>query len=86
MNRIAHEHEETITAAGTEYRCLFRRCPDGGYLVTCAELPPMLAFGETLDEAHSNAIDEIEGWLEILAEQGHQVFSNRSGGQCGNSY
>jgi predicted RNase H-like HicB family nuclease len=76
MNRINHEHKETITAAGTEYRCLFRRCPDGGYFVTCSELPPMLAFGETLAEARRHAIEEIEGWLEVLAEQGHHAFRN----------
>lgn len=67
MNAIAQEHEENVTVAGAEYRCLFRRCPDGGYLVTCSELPPVLAFGETLSDARRNAIDEIEGWLEVLS-------------------
>ena len=32
--------------------------------MTCAELPPLLAFGETLDEARANAREEIEAWVE----------------------
>jgi predicted RNase H-like HicB family nuclease len=62
--RNHHQHEETLTAAGREYRCLFRREVDSGYRVTCAELPPVLAFGETLDEARANAREEIEAWVE----------------------
>ncbi len=60
-----HQHEETLTAAGREYQCLFRREVDSGYRVTCAELPPLLAFGETLDEARANAREEIEAWVEM---------------------
>ena len=62
--RTHHQHEEILTAAGREYRCLFRREVDSGYRVTCAELPPVLAFGETLDEARANAREEIEAWVE----------------------
>ncbi len=62
--KTIHEHEEVITAAGREYRCLFRREVDSGYRVTCADLPPVLAFGETLEEARANAREEIEAWVE----------------------
>jgi predicted RNase H-like HicB family nuclease len=62
--RSYHQHEETITAAGREYRCLFRREVDSGYRVTCDDLPPVLAFGETLDEARAEACEEIEAWVE----------------------
>ena len=62
--KTQHQHEETLTAASREYRCLFRREVDSGYRVTCAELPPVLAFGETLDEARANAREEIEAWVE----------------------
>ena len=52
MNPRTHnQHEEDIAVAGRDYRCLFRREVDSGYRVTCAVLPPMLAFGETLIEA-----------------------------------
>ena len=62
--RTHHQHEEDIAVAGRDYRCLFRREVDSGYRVTCAELPPMLAFGETLDEARVNAREEIEAWID----------------------
>jgi len=70
------EHEENLIAAGQEYRCRFQSHPNGGYFVTCAELPPMLAFGEALLEARRNVIEEIEGWVEVLEEQGHNGFRN----------
>ena len=59
-----HQHEEDITVAGRAYRCLFRREVDSGYRVTCADPPPVLAFGETLEEARANAREEIEAWVE----------------------
>jgi predicted RNase H-like HicB family nuclease len=62
--KTIHEHEEIVTAAGHSYRCLFRREVDSGYRVTCADLPPVLAFGETLDEARANTREEIEAWVE----------------------
>ena len=64
--RPHHQHEEILTAAGREYQCLFRREVDSGYRVTCAELPPVLAFGETLDEARANAREEIEEWVQMV--------------------
>ena len=62
-NKTVHEHEEIITTAGREYRCLFRREIDRGYRVTCADLPPLLAFGDTLEEARTAAQEEIEAWV-----------------------
>ena len=62
--RTHHQHEEILAAAGREYRCLFRREVDSGYRVTCAELPPVLAFGETLEEARAATQEEIEAWIE----------------------
>jgi predicted RNase H-like HicB family nuclease len=62
--RTQHQHEEIITVAGHDYRCLFRREVDSGYRVTCAELPPVLAFGETLEEARMATHEEIEAWVE----------------------
>jgi predicted RNase H-like HicB family nuclease len=51
--------------AGREYRCLFRREVDSSYRVTCAGLPPLLAFGETLEEARTATQEEIEAWVEV---------------------
>jgi predicted RNase H-like HicB family nuclease len=62
--RTHHQHEEILAAADREYRCLFRREFDSSYRVTCAALPPVLAFGETLEEARAAAQEEIEVWVE----------------------
>ena len=69
--RSHHQHEASLTAAGREYQCLFRREVDSGYRVTCAELPPVLAFGDTLDEARANAREEIEAWIETAEVSAH---------------
>jgi predicted RNase H-like HicB family nuclease len=66
--KTAHEHEEIVTAAGHSYRCLFRREVDSGYRVTCADLPPVLAFGGTLEEARTATQEEIEAWVEVVEE------------------
>jgi predicted RNase H-like HicB family nuclease len=62
--RTHHQHEENIAVAGRDYRCLFRREVDSGYRVTCAELPPLLAFGDTLEEARTATQEEIKAWVE----------------------
>ncbi len=72
-NKIAHEHEEIITAAGREYRCLFRREVDSSFRVTCADLPPLLAFGETLEEARTATQEEIEAWVEAAEMRAEYV-------------
>jgi predicted RNase H-like HicB family nuclease len=65
-----HQHEEDVAVAGRKYRCLFRREVDSSYRVTCAELPPVLAFGETLEEARAEAREEIEAWVETAEVRG----------------
>jgi hypothetical protein len=57
-------HEEFIRVDRHDYHCLFRRDAAGGYLVTCPELPPMTAFGETLSAARTNAAGEIVARLD----------------------
>jgi predicted RNase H-like HicB family nuclease len=42
------------------YPCLFRPEPEGGFTVTCPRLPPVVTYGETLEEAQANAREAIE--------------------------
>jgi predicted RNase H-like HicB family nuclease len=66
MRRSAQqEHEEFVTADGRDFLCLFQRDAGGGYVVTCEDLPPMLAYGETLAEARAQAVQEIETWVDV---------------------
>ena len=63
--------------SGRDYRCLFRREVDSGYRVSCAELPPVLAFGETLDEARIATQEEIEAWVETAEVRADYVIRVR---------
>jgi predicted RNase H-like HicB family nuclease len=66
MNAKAHqEHEEFVTADGRDFLCRFERDAAGGYVVTCDDLPPMLAYGETLAEARAQAAQEIVVWIDV---------------------
>jgi predicted RNase H-like HicB family nuclease len=48
------------------YLCHFRPEPEGGFMVTCPKLPPVITYGETLQEAQANAREAIELCLEVL--------------------
>jgi antitoxin HicB len=52
------------------YLCVFRPEPESGFTVTCAKLPPVVSYGETLEEAQANAREAIELCLEVMREDG----------------
>jgi len=49
--------------------------PEGGYSVFVPELPSVATQGETIEEARANAQDAIEGYLEVMHEDGLPVPS-----------
>jgi predicted RNase H-like HicB family nuclease len=55
------------------YLCLFRPEPEGGFTVTCPKLPPVVTYGETLEEAQANAREAIELCLEVMREEGQPI-------------
>ena len=55
------------------YLCLFRPEPEGGFTVTCPKLPPVVSYGETLEEAQANAREAIELCLEVMREEGEPI-------------
>jgi predicted RNase H-like HicB family nuclease len=44
--------------------------PEGGYSVFVPELPSVATQGETIEEARANAQEAIEGYLEVMQEDG----------------
>jgi antitoxin HicB len=44
--------------------------PEGGYSVFVPELPSIAAQGETIEEARTNAREAIEGYLEVVRDDG----------------
>jgi predicted RNase H-like HicB family nuclease len=55
------------------YLCRFRPEPEGGFTVTCPKLPPVVTYGETLEEAQANAREAIELCLEVMPEDGQAI-------------
>jgi antitoxin HicB len=56
------------------YLCRFRPEPEGGFtVVTCPKLPPVVTYGETLEEAQANAREAIELCLEVMREEGQLI-------------
>jgi antitoxin HicB len=44
--------------------------PEGGYSVFVPELPSVATQGETIEEARANAQEAIEGYLEVMYDDG----------------
>jgi antitoxin HicB len=55
------------------FTALLDPAEEGGYVVTCAELPGLVTEGDTLEEAKDMARDAIQGYLEGLAKDGVPV-------------
>jgi predicted RNase H-like HicB family nuclease len=49
--------------------------PEGGYSVFVPELPSVATQGETIKEARTNAQEAIEGYLEVMHEDGLPIPS-----------
>ena len=49
--------------------------PEGGYSVFVPELPSVATQGETIEEARVNAQEAIEGYLEVMHEDGLPIPS-----------
>jgi predicted RNase H-like HicB family nuclease len=49
--------------------------PEGGYSVFVPELPSVATQGESIEEARENAREAIEGYLEVMHEDGLPIAS-----------
>lgn len=55
------------------YKILLHEEPEGGFTVTVPALPGCVTYGENLHEAVDMAKEAIEGYVEILKEQGDEI-------------
>ncbi len=46
---------------------------EGGYMVTCEELPELLTQGDSVDEALENVIDAFSATLELYEDFGRSL-------------
>jgi predicted RNase H-like HicB family nuclease len=58
------------------YRVLLNEEPEGGFTVSVPALPGCITYGDNLDHALSMAKEAIEGYIEILKEQGESIPDN----------
>ena len=47
--------------------------PEGGYTVTCEELPELLTEGDSVDESLKNAEDAFASTLELYEDLGYSL-------------
>ena len=55
------------------YRILLRKEPEGGFTVTVPTLPGCVTYGETTEEALSNAKEAIELYIESLNAHNEEI-------------
>lgn len=53
-----------------EYEIVLQSEPEGGFSVFVPELPSVATQGETRKEAFAMAKEAIEGYLEVMQEEG----------------
>ena len=73
MKRGSMKRKMSGRQALVAYLCRFRPEPEGGFTVTCPKLPPVVTYGETLEEAQANAREAIELYLEVMREDGQPI-------------
>jgi antitoxin HicB len=62
------------------YRILLNEEPEGGFTVTVPAPPGCITYGENLTHALEMAREVIEGYIDLLIEEGTAVTYQR--GQC----
>ena len=55
------------------YTFVFDPDPEGGFVVTCPALPGLVTYGATIEEARDMARDAMEGYIEVLIQDGETV-------------
>jgi predicted RNase H-like HicB family nuclease len=55
------------------YRIILNQEPEGGYTVLVPSLPGCITYGDNVNHAIDMAREAIEGYLEVLKEQGDDI-------------
>ena len=55
------------------YRVVLRKEPEGTYTAIVTALPGCITWGETIEHAMEMAKEAIEGYIEVLKEEGEPV-------------
>jgi antitoxin HicB len=55
------------------YRIILTEEPEGGYTAIVPSLPGCITYGDNVNHAIDMAKEAIEGYLEVLKEQGDEI-------------
>ena len=55
------------------FEVFLEEAEEGGYGVTCPELPGCVSEGETREETLANIKDTIQGYLEVMRRHGRPL-------------
>jgi antitoxin HicB len=62
-----------------EYEVRLEPQPEGGFTMFVPELPDVITEGGTREEALAMAKDAIDGYLEVMREEGWEVLRAETG-------
>jgi predicted RNase H-like HicB family nuclease len=79
MKRGSMKRKKSGRQAVVAYLWCFLLERVGWFTVTCPKLPPVVTYGETLEEAQGNAREAIELFLEVMREDGQPIPPPRPG-------
>ncbi|MCH9019134.1 MAG: type II toxin-antitoxin system HicB family antitoxin [Proteobacteria bacterium] len=68
---------ESIETTEYSFTAVFEPAEEGGYVVTFPAIPGLVTEGDTLEEARAMAADALQGYLEILQEDGRPLPAER---------
>lgn len=64
-----------ITHEGYTITVMFEPAEEGGYIVTCQELPELITQGDTFEEAEEMAKDALLAVVELYEDIGKELPS-----------
>ena len=73
MSQNTQTEKANLDVQTRTYRLLLVEEPEGGFTVTVPSLPGCITYGENLQNALDMAKEAIEGYIEILKEQGDMI-------------
>lgn len=79
MDSMEAPSEENVFVGETRFTAILRPdLEDGGYTVSCKEIPAAISQGETIEEALDNLVDALALCLETKAEVKASALAARS--------
>ena len=61
-----------------EYTAIFEPAEEGGYTVSIPTLPGCISEGDTFEEAVAMIKDALQGYLEVLNQEGKEIPEEKS--------